>query len=65
MIVLVLRDTPRNSFALIVDGERVGEFASEADAWAFAELSFGVAQQPKYEGGRGPEEQKSFCQLAE
>ena len=42
MKLLVIRDTPRCAFVLIVNGERVGEFPSEADAWQFAEDAFGV-----------------------
>jgi hypothetical protein len=44
MTLLLIRDTPRNSFALIVNGERVAEFPTAAAAWQFAEDAFSVAQ---------------------
>jgi hypothetical protein len=51
MTLLLIRDVPRNSFALIVNGERVGEFRTSAAAWQFAEDQFGVVEyQPLAQG---------------
>ena len=44
MKLLVIRDVSRNKFALIVNGERIGEFASEADAWRYAQDAFGIVE---------------------
>ena len=44
MMLLVIRDVPRNKFALILNNERVAEFATASAAWEFCEDQFGVAE---------------------
>ena len=44
MMLLVIRDVPRNKFALILNNERVAEFATASAAWQFAEDQFSVVE---------------------
>jgi hypothetical protein len=44
MTLHVVRDIPRNTFALVVNGDRISEFSTEQAAWEFAEDAYGVAQ---------------------
>jgi hypothetical protein len=44
MTLLIVRDVPRNKFALILNNERVAEFATASAAWEFCEDQFGVAE---------------------
>jgi hypothetical protein len=47
MTLRVIRDVPRACFVLVVDGHRIAEFETEAEAWDYAEDAFGVAQSAK------------------
>jgi hypothetical protein len=44
MTLLVIRDVPRSSWALIVNGERIAEFRTPAAAWEYAEHAFGITE---------------------
>jgi|HubBroStandDraft_5_1064220.scaffolds.fasta_scaffold230007_2 hypothetical protein len=52
MTLAVIRDVPRACFVLLANGERVGEFETEAAAWEFAEDQFGAQVAQSSHGGQ-------------